>query len=246
MALGVQDATRLYIRHGLGMQRLKSISNEEGTGNIETLVSRWQKMMETFLGTQVHVLAGLGYTVNETGLALYNQQLATLVQTADPDSQEKLRINGRDIWREVLTSTFHLTLEDIKDSELNSYDARNVMHKVSQKMIEPQILESISHKCSSILTDSTSDPTTSLAQKHQIVQDILVKEVYLGGEPSLVKECGFGSGEKGYILMQCVMAEHQSDPLVAQYVGSSMMQVLKSAGLDMETLQKAAAAAASK
>ena len=66
MAFGVQDATRLYLRHGLGMQRLQELSKE--SGDTGTLVERWQKMMEAFLGTQVHVLAGLGYATDETGL----------------------------------------------------------------------------------------------------------------------------------------------------------------------------------
>ncbi len=66
MAFGIQRANELFINHGLGNQKLAEIGKE--AGNVETLVSRWQRMMEAFLGTQVHVLAGLGYAPNETGL----------------------------------------------------------------------------------------------------------------------------------------------------------------------------------
>lgn len=67
-----------------------------------------------------------------------------------------------------------------------------------------------------------------------------MNEVYLGREPSLVSECGFGEGEKGYVYMQCVMAEHQNDALVAQYIGTAMTRVIQTAGIDMAAAQKAA------
>ena len=66
MALGIQNATKMYITHGVGFQRLDEIS--KASGDRETLVYRWQRMMEAFLGTQVHVIAGLGYSADESGL----------------------------------------------------------------------------------------------------------------------------------------------------------------------------------
>ena len=81
-----------------------------------------------------------------------------------------------------------------------------------------------------------------MAMKHQVVQDTLVHDVYLGGEPSLVEEIGFEKGEKGYVFMQGVMAEHQNDPLISQYVGSAMMQLLQNAGIDMSEIESAAKA----
>ena len=69
IAVGIQDSTALFIKHGVGMQKLQMIAKE--AGNTETLVNRWQRMMEAYLGTQVHVLAGLGYQPNENGLREY-------------------------------------------------------------------------------------------------------------------------------------------------------------------------------
>lgn len=66
IAFGIQNATAMFINHGVGHQKLAEIGKE--SGDVETLVSRWQRMMEAFLGTQVHVLAGLGYAPNEGGL----------------------------------------------------------------------------------------------------------------------------------------------------------------------------------
>ena len=42
---------------------------------------------------------------------------------------------------------------------------------------------------------------------------------------------------KGYAMMQCRIAEHQSDPLIAQYVGKAMMGVLKAGGMDEEAVR---------
>ena len=75
-------------------------------------------------------------------------------------------------------------------------------------------------------------------QRHYVVQETLVHKVYLGG--SLLEECGFTSNEEGYIRLQLTMADHQNDPLVAQYIGNSMMQIVQVAGLadDVATMQK--------
>merc|ERR1719296_398321 len=119
------------------------------------------------------------------------------------------------------------------------------MHKVAERMQQPEILELVAKKCAEIVpTDNAAD---DMAHKHHIVQEVLVHHVYLnnneddnnnGGKPSLVSECGFGEGEKGYVFMQCVMAEHQNDALVAQYIGSAMMRLLQAAGIDMAALQQ--------
>lgn len=66
MAMGIQSSTKMYIKHGIGYQRLVDIAKDGG--ETKTLVTRWQRMMEAFLGTQVHVIAGLGYSPNENGL----------------------------------------------------------------------------------------------------------------------------------------------------------------------------------
>ena len=69
--------------------------------------------------------------------------------------------------------------------------------------------------------------------KHQIIQDIVVNQVYLGGSPCLVEELGFGSGEKGYAIMQYIMSYHENDPLCTQYTSSAMMRLWQAAGLDL-------------
>jgi len=240
MATGCQDAMKLFLKYGLGMQRLKEIS--KSAGDLNTLVPRWQRMMEAFIGTQVHVLAGMGYSPDESGLASYNTHLAMLMQNIDPDTREKIRISGRDMWREVMTMAFNVSLKDEPVKEMSIVDARNLMYKVSQRMIEEDILGSIRQQCEAL--EPLSDQIQDMARKHQIIQSVLVHQVYLGTsnihKKSLVVESGFEDGEKGYVRMQCIMAEHLNDPLVGQYMGSAMMQILQAANLDLGAIQKAA------
>lgn len=244
MTAGVQDATDMYMRYGIGARALEEIAKNAGKES-PSLIERWQKMMEAFLGTQVHVLAGLGYAPNEEGMALYNQQLGMLMQTLDPETQENVRVKGRDTWRLVLSTAFNVPLEEIEAKEMSIVDARNAMHKVSMRMMDPSFLEVVKKKCDAIEAPREDGMTPAEMQmRHSIVQEAMITHVYLGGEPTLVSELGFGEGERGYVFLQLVMSEHQSDPLVAQYVSSGMMQVLNAAGLDPATLQKIAEKAA--
>ena len=81
--------------------------------------------------------------------------------------------------------------------------------------------------------------------KHQIIQDIVVNQVYLGGTVpssslSLVEDLGFGSGEEGYARMQYVMAYYENDPLCSQYTSSAMIKIWRAAGLDLSQSPEAA------
>lgn len=238
---------KLFIEHGLGKQKLQQIAAEKDNS---PLVHRWQKMVATYLETQCHVIALLGYQPNEHGIALYTQQLSQALQLSSPDLQEQLRVAGRDTYRMVLAAAFNLpsVLEDPKkNGELSVVDARNLMHKVSMRMQDPDVLEKVAKRCSVsvAMNDSHEANQIELARKHTVVQEVMVQDVYMtekDGAVSLVKECGFGDGEDGYIRMQSAMAEHQGDPLIAQYVGAAMMKLLQSAGIDMEALQRQAQA----
>merc|ERR1712028_238617 len=74
-----------------------------------------------------------------------------------------------------------------------------------------------------------------MGMKHSIIQDVVVNQVYLGGDPPLVEKFGFGKGPTGYATMQYVMAFHENDPLCQQYTSSSMSKIWLSAGLDLNT-----------
>lgn len=81
-----------------------------------------------------------------------------------------------------------------------------------------------------------------MGMKHAIIQDVVVNQVYLGGNPPLVEELGFGSGPKAYALMQYVMAYHENDPLCVQYTSSAMVKIWKAAGLDLSNASSGAVA----
>lgn len=76
-----------------------------------------------------------------------------------------------------------------------------------------------------------------LALRHQVLQEVIVNTVYLGGNPSLVEESGFGTGPVAYAKVQCAMSDYEGDPLIAQYVGTAMMKLWEAAGLDINSIQ---------
>jgi len=239
---------KLFIQHGIGKQKLRQIAAEKGTS---PLVDRWQKMVATYLETQCHVIALLGYRPDERGIALYTQHLSEALALSSPEIQERLRVAGRDTYRMVLGAAFDMpSLVDDAESkgELSVVDARNIMHKVSMRMQEADVLEKVARECAAsvALDDSPEAQQIDLARKHTVVQQVMVTDVYLAeggsgeGKASLIRECGFGEGEEGYVRMQSAMAEHQGDPLITQYVGAAMVKLLQSAGIDMAALQKQA------
>jgi hypothetical protein len=84
------------------------------------------------------------------------------------------------------------------------------------------------------------NPQLQGALRHHVIQEALIYKVYFGGSPeTLLEECGFALGEEGYVRFQLAMANHQADPLVAQYMGNSMLKLLKAAGLsgDVATMK---------
>jgi hypothetical protein len=76
-----------------------------------------------------------------------------------------------------------------------------------------------------------------MALKHQVMQDVIVNTVYLGGSPSLVEKSGFGSGAVGYAKVQCALSDYEGDPLIAQYASSAMKELCKAAGVDHELVE---------
>jgi len=188
------------------------------------------------------IMVGLFIHSKLSYIAKYNTHLAMLMQNIDPDTREKIRLSGRDMWREVMAMAFNVSLKEDQFKEMSIVDARNLMYRVSQRMTEEDVLASIRQQCAAL--GPMSDQMQDMARKHQIIQSVLVHQVYLGTstlhKKSLVVESGFEEGEKGYVMMQCVMAEHLNDPLVGQYMGSAMMQILQAADLDLAAIQKAA------
>lgn len=198
-------------------------------------------MIQIYLQTQCAVIQLLGYTPDEHGITLYTQHLSQAMITSCPEVQEMLRTVSRDTYRMVLGGAFGIDLlsEQNEKGELSIVDARNMMHKVSLRMQDADILQKVAHATSQPvgMNDSPEAKAIELAHKHTTIQKIMVYDVYLAGSPSLVEECGFGDGEDGYVRMQSTLAEYQNDPLISQYVGGAMLKLLESAGIDMKYLQ---------
>jgi hypothetical protein len=203
-------------------------------------------MIQIYLQTQCAVVQLLGYAPDEHGITLYTQHLSQAMSVSSPEVQEMLRTVSRDTYRMVLGGAFGLDLvsELSEKGELSIVDARNMMHKVSLRMQDPEVLERVAKATSQAvgMNDSPEAKAIELAHKHTTIQKIMVYDVYLAGSPSLVEECGFGGGEEGYVRMQGSLAEYQNDPLISQYVGGAMLKLLESAGIDVKNLQTPAKA----
>jgi hypothetical protein len=143
MAGGIQNASQLILKHGVGGQRLKLLSDDENM----PLVIKWQRMMEIYLGAQLHILAALGYETNENGIMMYTQQLGRFITNeCGPEQQDRFRSVGRETWRHMLVAAFDLDTDMIAErygTEMSIVDARNTVHKVASRLIEPRILETV-------------------------------------------------------------------------------------------------------
>ena len=106
-------------------------------------------MMEIYLGAQLHVIAALGYETNEQGIMMYTQQLAHFVAGCDVETQDEFRAMGRDTWRHMLATTFSLDVSDLQE-EMSIVDARNTVHKVASRLMEPSILELVAQRCAQL------------------------------------------------------------------------------------------------
>jgi len=145
VAEAIQDTTLFYLRHGISNQRLIALSKDTET----PLVMKWQRMMEIYLSTQVYVISGLGFSGDEQGLQAYTHKLADFIQNkCDDDERDMFKQVGAETWKELLATAFHLDTENLK--EVSIVDARNIMHKVSSKMQEPNILMKIQKECGKI------------------------------------------------------------------------------------------------
>ena len=159
MAKGIQSANHLILKYGVGRQRLELLAKDEDESDSSMpmpLVVKWQRMMEIYLGAQLHVVAALGYQTDEQGIMMYTQQLAQFVGTkCDQTQQEEFRKFGRETWREMLATAFDLDKDMIAEkygNELSIVDARNIVHKVASRLIEPHILEAVATRVSFVFS----------------------------------------------------------------------------------------------
>lgn len=242
IATGITSSTLLLVNHGMPNRGLKEISESSGSGDVTELVMKWQRMMETHLSAQVHVLTGLGYPPTEQGIAIYNQQLQQLMSSVLPDEADRLQRESRDLWRTTLGWAFGLPKpgEDGgkvagEYEELGIQEAREIMYDVSVRMGSEDFLSVLRTEVRGL---------TDLKEKHTKMQELLIEMVYFGGmsdkADSLVERFDKEDETRGYIVLQALMALHQSDPLISQYVGGSMMKVFEAGGLSTEDIKNEA------
>jgi len=137
IAEGIATMTQFLLKHGAASQRIKVLAEDLKVPTI----AKWQKMMQIFLTTQLHVLASLGYSADEKGLTQYASDLQAYMVGSDDTMQTLMMDSRRETWRTLVAQTFAIDPQEIPT--LSIVDARNWMHKVASKMIEPVILQKI-------------------------------------------------------------------------------------------------------
>ena len=223
VAEGIVETTKFYCLHGVSKQRLRVLAKED-----LSIQQRWSKMMEIYLQTQAHVIAGLGYQPNEGGLEVFAMHLQDCLSKTDLTMRELFMDIRRETWHDIVATTFNLESDEIPI--LSIVDARNIMHKATSKMIEPDTLLAIQRRTAKIHNESKD---MEMAQRHVALQEVLIEKVYMDG---LLEEEGFGTGEKAYAKMQCALTDHEGDPLITQYSSSAMVKILEAAGIDFNEL----------
>jgi hypothetical protein len=166
MVEGISDCTRFFVNYGITNARLKALAQQTDM----PAVVKWQKMMELFLSTQIHVLAGLGYSADEKGLTKYSHDLADCLQNMEEEMRQIFIELRRDTWRDLVATAFDLQPDQFKT--LSIVDARNAMHKVSSKMMDPAVLEEIKARCSQV-KGFEHDEQMEVAEKHRVVGILL-------------------------------------------------------------------------
>jgi hypothetical protein len=164
MAQSIQTANQLILKYGVGKQRLELLAQTSKSSDAGMpLTLKWQRMMEIYLGAQLHIVASLGYETNEQGIMQYTQQLGRFVASCSPEVQEDFRKRGRDTWREMLLLAFGLDKEEVLkqhgEDEMTIVDARNLVHKVASRLIEPEILEAVAKRVAGLPPRKYCDKT---------------------------------------------------------------------------------------
>lgn len=114
----------------------------------------------------MHVLAGLGYSADEKGLTKYAHDVATCLMESDEDMQELFADLRRDTWRELVAAAFDLQISEMKS--LSIVEARDIMHKVSSKMLEASILSEIKEQVQALPVYEEGSES-DLTSKHHVV-----------------------------------------------------------------------------
>jgi hypothetical protein len=228
MAEGILQTTKFFCSQGIPKQRLVALSEEE-----LPLIQKWQSMMQIYLLSQAGVISHLGYPPTEEGLTAYARQLGEVLQNIDETWREIFIDLRKETWRFIVATTFKFDPSEVPD--LSIVDARNYMHKITSKMSDPNFLLILNQTAGRV--QNLDDQQAEISEKHAILQHQVIEHVYLGGNPSIVEEAGLGSGDVGYAKLQCALADHEGDPLIAQYSAAAMVKMFEAAGIELSDIQ---------
>jgi hypothetical protein len=206
------ETVSTYLELSRASEMLKEIRSSSET---QSLATRWQRMFDIYLTTQLHVIHPYGYAADQQGLQAFNMNVAQVMQSTGPESDmgKELLEAQKENWDLLLDRAFGVKADKAKAIDIET--CRNIASSVAAKIQSDDFTTKLEQKLAGV-----SDPV----QKQAAVMELMI-DVHMELMPS------FGlDGENGYVCLQSSMMQYSGDQQIMQNMQQAMMHVQSKAG----------------
>tara|TARA_B100000795_G_scaffold269458_1_gene258871 strand:- start:1538 stop:2308 length:771 start_codon:yes stop_codon:yes gene_type:complete len=206
------ETVSTYLELSRANEMLKEIRLSQSK---QSLATRWQRMFDIYLTTQLHVIHPYGYAADQNGLQQFNMNVAQVMQSAGSESEQGIELleAQKENWDLLLDRAFGVVADDSNVIDLET--CRNIAVNVSSKIRSDDFSSQIEMK-----VGQESDPALKQAALMELVVD-----VHLEIMPTFGLE-----GEEGYVRVQSSMMRYSGDQQIMQNMQQAMMHVQQKAG----------------
>jgi hypothetical protein len=184
----------------------------------QSLATRWQRMFDIYLTTQLHCIHPFGYSADQNGLQAFNMNVAQVMQSAGPetDTGKELLDAQKENWDLLLDRAFGVKADDSNVIDLET--CRSIAISVASKIQSSDFTANIEKK-----VGSKTDPMEKQAALMELIVD-----AHMDIMPTFNL-----SGEDGYVLVQSSMMRYSGDQDIMQNMQRAMLHVQSKAGAMM-------------
>jgi len=185
------------------------------SSNTQSLATRWQRMFDIYLTTQLHVIHPYGYAADQHGLQQFNMNVAQVMQSAGPETEtgKELLDAQKENWDLLLERAFGVVPDESTVIDLDT--CRNIATSVSAKIQSDDFTSKIEEQVGTI-----SDPAAKQAA---------LMELIVNAHEDIMPNFGL-EGEEGYVRVQSSMMRYSGDQQIMQNMQAAMMHVQSKAG----------------
>jgi hypothetical protein len=182
----------------------------------QTLGTRWQRMFDVYLTTQLHVIHPYGYNADQTGLQAFNMNVGQVMQASGSGSSEgkELMEAQKENWDILLNRAFGINADDTSN-QVSLDTCRSIAVKVAEKLKSDEFTATLEQEI-----NSTSDPQA----KQAAVMELMIA-LHMEIMPAFDLQ-----GEDGYVRLQSSMMQYSSDEQLMRTMQEAMMHVQNKAG----------------